>query len=66
MPAYSANFNTHLDIQINIQQASEVSAATALASVERAAKPFAGVSVLDRAGPKKQQTAPLNQMLALV
>lgn len=66
MPAYDANFATHFDMQINIKQAGDVSEAAALAAVERAAKPYAGVSVLNRAGFKKQQTAPLNQMLALV
>jgi putative ABC transport system permease protein len=66
MPAYDANFTTHFDAQINIRQAGDVSQAAALAAVERAAKPYAGVSVLDREGFKKQQTAPLNQMLALV
>jgi putative ABC transport system permease protein len=66
MPAYDANFTTHLDAQVNVQQAGDVSQAAALAAVERAATPYAGVSVLDRAGFKKQQTAPMNQMLALV
>jgi putative ABC transport system permease protein len=66
MASYNANFATPLDIQVNIKRASNVSQAAALAAVERAVKPYAGVSVLDRAGFKKQQTAPLNQMLALV
>jgi putative ABC transport system permease protein len=66
MPAYDANFTTHFDAQVNVQQAGDVSQAAALAAVERAAAPYPGVSVLDRSGFKEQQTAPLNQMLALV
>jgi putative ABC transport system permease protein len=66
MPAYDANFVTHFDAQINVEQAGDVSQAVALAAVQRAATAYAGVSVLDREGFKEQQTAPLNQMLALV
>jgi putative ABC transport system permease protein len=64
--AYDANFATHLDMQVNIKQASGVSEGAALAAVQRAAEPYAGVSVLNRAAFKEQQTAPLNQLLALV
>ena len=66
MPAYDANFKTHFDMQVIVKQSDDVSEAAALAAVERAAEPYAGVDVLDRAGYKAQQEEPMDQMLSLV
>lgn len=66
MPAYEANFRTAFDQQVIVRQADGVSKQDALAAVERAAEPYAGVSVFDRDGFKKEAAAPLNQMLTLV
>ena len=66
MPAYEANFRTPFDQQVIVKQSADVSKAAALAAVKRAAEPYAGVSVLDRDGFKKEAAAPLNQMLTLV
>jgi len=66
MPAYDANFMTHYDTSVIVKQSTGVSKAAALAAVERAAQPYAGVDVLDRAGYKAQLEEPMNQMLSLV
>lgn len=66
LPAYEANFRTAFDQQIIVKQADGISQEAALAAVERAAEPYAGVSVLDRDGFKEEAAAPLNQMLTLV
>jgi putative ABC transport system permease protein len=66
MPAYDANVKTHFDMQVIVKQSSDVTKAQALRAVTRAAAPYAGVDVLDRAGFVSQQQQPMNQMLALV
>ena len=66
LPAYDGNFSTHFDTMVLIKQAENVSTSASLAAVTRAAKPFVGVSVLDRAGFMAEQIAPMNQLLALV
>ena len=66
MSAYDANYTTHFDQQVIVKQAPDVSKETALAAVERATKPYAGVDVLDRAGFTEQQGAQLDQMLGLI
>jgi len=66
MPAYEANFRTAFDQQVIVKQADGISKEAALAAVERAAEPYAGVSVLDRDGFKEEAAAPFQQMLALV
>lgn len=66
MPAYDANVRTHFDNQVIVKQASDVSKQQALAAVQQAAKPYAGVDVLDREGFKREASAFLNQMLGLV
>ena len=49
-----------------IKQAENVSTSASLAAVTRAAKPFAGVSVLDRAGFMAEQIAPIEPAAGLV
>jgi putative ABC transport system permease protein len=66
MSAYDANYKTHFDQQVIVKQTPDVSKETALAAVERATKPYAGVDVLDRAGFTEQQGAQLDQMLGLI
>jgi putative ABC transport system permease protein len=66
MPTYDANFKTHFDQQVIVKQSPDVTKEQALSAVERAAKPYAGVDVLDRAGFISQMGQPLDQMLALV
>ena len=66
MPAYDANFSTHFDSRSSSSRRRTSRRRPALAAVTRAATPYAGVTVLDRAGFKAEQTQPLNQMLALV
>jgi putative ABC transport system permease protein len=64
--AYDANFPNRLDGKVLVKKRADVSAATALAAVNRTASAYPGVQVLDRANYKKQQTKPLDQLLALV
>jgi putative ABC transport system permease protein len=66
MSAYDANYTAHFDMQIVIKASTHASAPTALSAVERTASAYPGTDVLDRAAFKKQQVAPMNQMLALV
>jgi putative ABC transport system permease protein len=65
-PAYDANFRTHFDQQIIIKQSDDVSAAAALSAVERMARDYPGVTVLDRDGYAAEQGKPLDQMLTLI
>jgi putative ABC transport system permease protein len=64
--AYEANFDNHYDSQVFVKKAPGVSSGTALAAVKQVAKDYPGAKVLDRAGYKREQTKPVDQLLALV
>jgi putative ABC transport system permease protein len=63
---YDANFSNRFDTMVFVKRAPGASAAETLAAVNRAAKEYPGVDVLDRAGFEAEQSRPLDQMLALV
>jgi putative ABC transport system permease protein len=66
-PAYDANFSTHYDSQVFVKKAPGVSAAAALAAVQRVSAQYApGTTVMDEAAYKADRVKPINQLLDIV
>ncbi|HST48521.1 ABC transporter permease [Jatrophihabitans sp.] len=63
---YEANFAGQFDSKVLIRKAPGVSTAAALAAVGTVAKDYPGVDLLDKAQYTHNQTAPFNQLLALI
>ena len=61
-----ANFADQLDFQVFVKKAAGVTAADALAAVQREADAYPGAKVLDQTGYKEEQLAIVDQMLGLV
>jgi len=66
LSAYQANFSSQFDTKVFIKLAPGVPAADAVPALTKAAQTYPGAKVLDRGAYKKQQTEPLNRLLALV
>ena len=66
LAAYEANFADQFDTFVFIDKVDSVSAAAALAAIERVTAEFPGADVKDRAGFKEDQTAEVDLLLGLV
>ncbi len=64
--AYEANYAGQLDSKVLVKKAPGVTLAAAVAAVDRVARDYPGVKVLDKAQYTKNQTAPFDRLLALV
>ena len=66
-PAYDAHFTTRYDSQVFVKKAPGVTAAAALAAVQRVSAQYApGTTVMDQAAYKAERVKPFNRLLALI